>query len=165
MRDSRDVFVPVTADVPSGVSFTPEDLSLGWAFPDGWFSSRISVVPGTEYPLVNHYRIFVSRDDINSYFNQSVARAYDRPWYGNIVVAKYARGDLPKLAHVAVGERCVIDVIVGARVFSISIRDDGRESDPCFQVDSCDVREDGSVRVYRSRELRRSISNVRLLYV
>lgn len=114
MPDSSEIFIPIAPSVPSGASFSPDDLSLGWVFPDGWYSSRISVVPGTEYPLANHYRIFVSQDDVTSYLNQSVARVYDRPWYGNIVVAKYARRGLYKLAHVSVGERCVIDVIVGA---------------------------------------------------
>lgn len=114
MCQSRELFVAIADQVPRGMPSRPEDLELDWIFPMGWYSTRISVVPGTHHPLLNQYEIFVSRDDVSSYFNESVARAYDRPWYGNILVARYASRDTLRIAHILPGEKSMIDVIVGA---------------------------------------------------
>lgn len=111
---SKEVHLPVEEAAPEVPPFYPEDLVLERIFPAGSYSSRISVVPGTACPLTNHYRIFVSRDDVTSILNRAVARTFDRPWYGNIVVTKYSSGDRSKLIHVTPGEKDVIDVIVGA---------------------------------------------------
>lgn len=111
---SKEVHLPVEDAAPEVPPFYPEDLDMDRIFPVGSYSTRVSVVPGTSCALDHHYRIFVSRDDVTSLLNRSVALTFDKPWYGNIVVTKHAARDKDKLIHVTSGEKDLIDVIVGA---------------------------------------------------
>ncbi|KAJ2920122.1 hypothetical protein MD484_g281, partial [Candolleomyces efflorescens] len=84
-----DAVVHVSSD---GIS-TSEELDLSEHFPNGSFSVLFATVPNTNYPLPINYRIYVDNFTREVPVNTSVAAAFNSFWVGNVVIAKYARGN------------------------------------------------------------------------
>ncbi|KAF6756117.1 hypothetical protein DFP72DRAFT_846884 [Ephemerocybe angulata] len=81
-------------------------------FPNGSIS-----IPMCEYPVVGRplpfvYRVFVDPGNLKPPpLNQAVAKAVQRPWLGNVVIARYARNNTPArlgYSHIARQEAEII---------------------------------------------------------
>lgn len=70
-----------------------EYLDVSDFFPNGSYSVRVSVLPGTDDKLSNDWRIFVSKFLHTPPRNKAVEAKYGRKWLGNILMVKYLQGD------------------------------------------------------------------------
>ncbi|KAF6758164.1 hypothetical protein DFP72DRAFT_845131 [Ephemerocybe angulata] len=80
-----------TAYVSQEGEHPEENIDLRDLFPYGGLSVLMCTNPGSGNPLPYAYRIFVDNFATPRPINRSVDAMFDRPWIGNVVVAKYAK--------------------------------------------------------------------------
>ena len=66
-----------------------EHLDVSNFFPNGAYSVRASVLPGTDDKLPCDWRIYVSSFVVKPPRNRAIEVKFGRKWLGNILVAKY----------------------------------------------------------------------------
>lgn len=98
---------------PGYQAHDPEYLDLDHIFPQGYLSFKLSQFPTTSYPLFRNLRIFVSHMNSSDY-NNSIQSLFGQSWIGEIVVAKYAKGeDNQEAIQVLPYELDLLNVIIG----------------------------------------------------
>lgn len=103
--------------VPSaGASLaTPHNLNLSSIFPAGYYSIKLTYIPGTSYPLANGMRLFVSHQNDMRALNGAVESIFNQRWFGNILVVKYGKriGGREQAIHAQQYDANLLDVVVG----------------------------------------------------
>ncbi|KAH6918563.1 hypothetical protein BKA70DRAFT_1214455 [Coprinopsis sp. MPI-PUGE-AT-0042] len=73
-----------------------EDLEVGYFFPQGAFSIRLVNIPGTNFPLPHHFRIYVSQRTCPAPVNECILDMHGVAWAGNILIFRYNKHEGPR---------------------------------------------------------------------
>ncbi|KAI0750149.1 hypothetical protein C8Q80DRAFT_1101302, partial [Daedaleopsis nitida] len=89
-----------------------EACSLHRWFPLGIRAERVSVLPGTDFHLNNHYTILSTKDALQAPENVCIRGITDTVAYGNVLVVRHAASRPIHTTSVRSAERRFIDLVL-----------------------------------------------------
>lgn len=108
---------------PADDIYTPreswmERCGLQRWFPDGLVAERISVIPGTDFELTNHYTVLSTQAPTQAPDNACVRSAVGVTASGNIIVLRHAAANPFRVTSIRSAERRFIDLVIRRCVLS-----------------------------------------------
>ncbi|KAF6742128.1 hypothetical protein DFP72DRAFT_1082577 [Ephemerocybe angulata] len=112
LESSKTEMWSTTAYVSHEGEHPVENLDLRDLFPYGGLSVFFCTNPGSGNPLPSAYRIFVDNFATPRPINRAIDARFDRPWIGNVVVAKYSKSSTCKKPSFVSIPRPEADIVV-----------------------------------------------------